>query len=54
MLISEEQLDKFIALYKKHTGKTINKQKALDSAIKLVTLVETLYKYKYEKSNRKN
>jgi hypothetical protein len=44
MLISDEHLDKFIVLLEKKTGKKINRADALESAIKLVTLVEAIYK----------
>lgn len=54
MLISDEHLDEFIALIKKDTGKTMNRQEALESATKLIRLVEIVYKYKYDEQQKQN
>jgi len=43
-MISKEHLDKFKEIYKKKTGKDISDQDALESAIKLITLVKAVYR----------
>lgn len=43
-MISKESLEKFKELYKKHFGKEISDQEALESATKLLTLVKAIYK----------
>jgi hypothetical protein len=42
--ITDEQLAKFKALYKKHFGEELTEQDALDKAIKLVRIMEIVYK----------
>lgn len=43
-MISKEQLEKFKKLYKKHFKKGISDQEALDKSIRLVRLIELIYK----------
>ncbi len=43
-MISKEALEEFKAIYKKKTGKDISDQDALESAIKLLTLVKAVYR----------
>lgn len=42
--ITSERLTKFKALYKKHFGEDLTEQDALDKAIKLVRIMEIVYK----------
>jgi len=44
MQVSKETLEKFKAIYKKKTGKDISGQDALESATKLITLVDLIYR----------
>ena len=44
MVLSDEHVDKFKQLYKKHFGKDISKQDAYDQGIKLVRLLSIIYK----------
>lgn len=44
MHISDKQLAKFKALYKSHFGEDLTPQDALDKAIKLVRMMEIVYK----------
>ena len=52
-MISEKRLEEFKRLYKKHFNKDISDQEALESATKLLRLVEIVYqpitKKEYEK-----
>ena len=43
-MISKEQLEKFKTLYKKHFKNDISDQEALDKGIRLVRLIELIYK----------
>lgn len=43
-MLSDEQITKFQMLYKKHFGKEISKEEALEKGIKLIRLVELIYK----------
>jgi len=43
-MISKEALEKFKAIYRKKTGKDISDQDALESATKLLTLVDLIYR----------
>ena len=43
-MISKEDLEKFKEIYRKQFGKDISDQKALESAIKLLTLMKIIYK----------
>ncbi|NQV13382.1 MAG: hypothetical protein HQ530_03705 [Parcubacteria group bacterium] len=44
MKISEEQLEEFKKLYKKHFDKEISDKEALEQATKLVQLIKIIYK----------
>lgn len=44
MQISKEQLDEFKEIYKKTFGKEISDAAALESATKLLTLMEVIYR----------
>ncbi len=44
MLVSEEDVQEFQALYKKHFGRDINRAEALAKAIQLLRTVELTYK----------
>lgn len=44
MIISQETLEKYKAIYRKQTGKDISDQEALRQATKLITLVKAIYK----------
>jgi len=59
-MISEKALQEFKAIYKKKTGNDISDQDALESATKLLTLVNAVYRpikkewlEEYEKKNQK-
>jgi len=43
-MLSDEQITKFQMLYKKHFGKEISREEALEKGIKLIRLVELIYK----------
>ena len=43
MSLSDEQIAKFQALYKKHFGKDISKEKALAKGTQLIRLIELIY-----------
>lgn len=43
-MISNEQLDEFKRIYRKEFGKDISDQDALESATKLLNLLEVVYK----------
>jgi hypothetical protein len=43
-MITKEDLEKFKALYKKHFDKELTDQEALDQAIKLLTIVDIVYR----------
>lgn len=43
-MLSEEQIEKFQKLYKKKFGKEISHEEAYDKGIKLVRLVDLIYK----------
>jgi hypothetical protein len=43
-MISKEQLEEFKKIYKKEFGKDISDKEALESATKLMRLVEIVYK----------
>jgi hypothetical protein len=55
-MLTEKQIKKFQSLYKKRFGKEINKQDAYDQGLKLVRLLEIVYKpltnEEYKKFNR--
>ena len=44
MHLTDEDIAKFQALYKKHFGKEISKARAHDEGIKLVRLMQLIYK----------
>ena len=59
-MISEKALQEFKPIYKKKTGNDISDQDALESATKLLTLVNAVYRpikkewlEEYEKKNQK-
>ena len=43
-MLSDEQIIKFQALYKKHFGKEISREEAYEQGAKLIRLVELVYK----------
>ena len=43
-MLSDEQIIKFQALYKKHFGKEISREEAYEKGAKLIRLVELTYK----------
>ena len=43
-MLSDEQVTKFQALYKKQFGKEIGKQEALEKGSKLVRMMQLIYK----------
>ncbi len=43
-MLSDEQISKFQTLYKKRFGKEISREKAIEQGIKLIRLVELVYK----------
>ena len=43
-MLSDEQIRKFQMLYKKHFGKEISREEAYEKGVKLVRLVELIYK----------
>ena len=43
-MLSDKQVEEFQKLYKKHFGKDISKQEALESGIKLISLIKLIYK----------
>lgn len=44
MNISEAQLTSFKALYKKHFGEELSQEEALEKALKLVRMMQLVYK----------
>lgn len=44
MKISEAQLTSFKALYKQHFGEELNQEDALEEALKLVRMMQLVYK----------
>lgn len=44
MMLSEEHITKFQKLYKEHFGKEISRAEAYDKGIRLLHLVELIYK----------
>jgi len=43
-MLSDEQITKFQTLYKNRFGKEINREEAYEKGVKLVRLVELIYK----------
>jgi len=43
-MLSDERITKFQMLYKKHFGKEISKEEALEKGISLIRLVDLTYK----------
>ena len=43
-MLSDEQITKFQILFKNRFGKEINREQALESGIKLIRLVQLIYK----------
>ena len=43
-MLSDEQVTKFQALYKKQFGKEISKEEALEKGVKLVRMMQLIYK----------
>jgi hypothetical protein len=43
-MLTDEQIEKYRELYKKHFGKEISKSDALEQGTKLINLIETVYK----------
>ena len=48
-MLSDEQITKFQMLYKKHFGKKISREEAYEQGVKLMRLVELIYKPMTEK-----
>jgi len=44
LIFTEAQLDKFKALYKKHFNEELSQQDAYDKAVKLVRMMQIVYK----------
>lgn len=43
-MLTDEQIEKYRELYKKHFGKEISKAEALEQGTKLINLIEAVYK----------
>ena len=43
-MFSDEQVTKFQSLYKTHFGKSISREEAYDQGLKLLRLIEIIYK----------
>lgn len=43
-MLTEEQITKFQTLYRKRFGKEISREQALEKGIKLIRLIEIIYK----------
>lgn len=43
-MLSDEQIRKFQELYKKHFGEEISREKAYESGMQLINLIETICK----------
>jgi protein-arginine kinase activator protein McsA len=43
-MLTDEQIEKYRAIYKKHFGKEIGKAEALEQGTKLINLIEAVYK----------
>lgn len=43
-MLSKKQIKKFQIIYKKHFGKKISKKETVEKGVKLVRLVELIYK----------
>lgn len=43
-MISEEQITKYQEIYKNHFGKEISREEAYEQGIKLIRLIEIIYK----------
>jgi len=43
-MLTDEQIEKYRAIYKKHYGKEISKAEALEQGTKLINLIEAVYK----------
>ncbi|MFA5172927.1 MAG: hypothetical protein WC435_00785 [Candidatus Paceibacterota bacterium] len=43
-MISKKELEKYKAIYRKHYSKEISDQEALEQGIKLIRLIELVYK----------
>ncbi|MFH1401496.1 MAG: hypothetical protein ABIG40_00855 [Parcubacteria group bacterium] len=43
-MISDEQIEKFQALYKKHFSEELNKEEAYEKGAKLLRMVQLVYK----------
>ncbi|MHB8651578.1 MAG: hypothetical protein ACYC8S_00370 [Minisyncoccota bacterium] len=48
-MLSDEQIAKYQAIYKSHYGEEISRQEALEQGIKLVRLIELIYRPLTEK-----
>lgn len=48
-MLNDEEVRKFQALYKKYFGKKISKEEAYEEGVKLLRLVELIYKPMTEK-----
>lgn len=56
-MLTDKQIEKYQLLYKKHFGKEISKEEAYNQGIKLIRLLNIIYKpitkKEYEKYNSK-
>lgn len=43
-MFTDEQIEKFITIYKNRFGREISREKAIEKGIRLVRLVELIYK----------
>lgn len=43
-MLSDDQISKFQALYKKHFGEEISRDEAYEQGVKLIRLIELVYK----------
>ena len=51
-MLSDEQIEKFQKLYKKHFGKVISREEAYEQGVKLIRLIELVYKPMTEKEHK--
>ena len=52
-MLSDEQIEKFQKLYKKHFGKVISREEAYEQGAKLIRLIELIYRPMTEEENRR-
>lgn len=51
-MLSDEQITKFQELYKNHFGKDISRNEAYEQGVKLIRLIQFVYKSEIEKEHK--